>query len=74
MRTNTQKIRKMSKGNTSYTKAQFKKEFARLMATTSWPDNLPQEDSTKILRELHDFVLPHMGHPYIIDLGIIILI
>ena len=50
----------MSKGNTSYSKAQFKKEFARLMATTSCPDNLPQEESTEILRELHDFVQPHI--------------
>ena len=50
----------MSKGNTSYTKAQFKKEFARLMAMTSWPDNLTQEESTKVIRELHDFILPHI--------------
>lgn len=50
----------MEKKSLSYTKNQFKKEFARLMATTSWPDNLPQEDSTKVLRELHDFVLPHI--------------
>lgn len=60
MKTNTQKLRKMNKGNTPYTKAQFKKEFARLMATTSWPDNMSQEDSTKILGELHDYILPHI--------------
>ena len=30
------------------------------MAMTSWPDNLPEEESTKLLRELHDFVLPHI--------------
>lgn len=51
---------KMNKGKTSYTKSQFKKEFARLMATTSWPNNLPQEESTKVLRELDDLVLPHI--------------
>ena len=50
----------MAKRKTSYTKSQFKKEFARLMATTSWPNNLPQEESTKVLRELDDLVLPHI--------------
>jgi hypothetical protein len=50
----------MSKEKVSYTKTQFKKEFARLMEKTSIPDNLPQEDANKILKKLHDFVQPHI--------------
>ena len=34
----------MNEEKKSYTKAQFNKEFAKLMAMTSWPDNLPQEE------------------------------
>ena len=50
----------MNKENTSYTKAQFKKEFAKVMTEISWPDYLSEEESTEVLRELHDFVLPHI--------------
>jgi len=39
----------MNKEKVSYTKTQFKKEFARLMEKTSIPDNLPQKDANKIL-------------------------
>ena len=49
----------MGKEKLLYTKGQFKKEFARLMMT-SWPDNLSQDESTKVLGELHSFVLPHI--------------
>ena len=50
----------MEKGKVSYTKTLFKKEFARLMEKTYSPANLAQEESLKILRELHDFVQPHI--------------
>ena len=46
----------MNKEKRAYTRMQFKKEFARLMETTSWPSNLSQEEGMKALRELHDFV------------------
>ena len=48
----------MNKEKVSYTRMQFKKEFAKLMETTSIPNNLSQEEGVKVLRELHDFVQP----------------
>jgi hypothetical protein len=51
---------KMNKGNTSYTKTQFKKEFARLMERTSIPNTFSQEEYVKVFRELHDFVQPYI--------------
>lgn len=48
----------MNTEKVSYTKKQFKKEFAKLMETTSLPSTLSQEESVKVLRELHDFVQP----------------
>ena len=50
----------MMKEKVSYTRAQFKKEFARLMEMTSIPNNLLQEERVKIIRELHDFVQPYI--------------
>lgn len=50
----------MSKEKVSYTKTQFKKEFARLMEKTSIPNTFSQEESVKVFRELHDFVQPHI--------------
>ena len=50
----------MGKEKISYTKMQFKKEFAKLMETTSWTSNLSQEESMKVLRELHDFIQPYI--------------
>lgn len=50
----------MSKEKVSYTKTQFKKEFARLMEKTTIPNTFSQEESIKVLRELHDFVQPHI--------------
>ena len=50
----------MYKEKTRYTKAQFKKEFAKLMSATSMPNNLLQEESIRVLRELHDFVQPYI--------------
>ncbi|MBO7099561.1 MAG: DUF2971 domain-containing protein [Bacteroidaceae bacterium] len=50
----------MNKNNVSLTKSQFKKEFAKLIAKTSSPANLSQEEGVKVLRELHDFVQPHI--------------
>lgn len=50
----------MRKEKVSYTRIQFKKEFARLMETTSWPSNLSQEEGIKVLREVHDFVQPYI--------------
>ena len=50
----------MVKENVLYTKTQFKKEFARLMEKTSIPNTFSQEESVKVLRELHDFVQPYI--------------
>ena len=50
----------MSKEKVSYTKTQFKKEFAGLMERTSIPNTFSQEESVKVLRELHDFVQPNI--------------
>lgn len=50
----------MSKEKESYTRTQFKKEFAKLMESTSIPCTLSQEESVKVLRELHDFVQPYI--------------
>ena len=50
----------MNKEKVSYTRTQFKKEFAKLMETTSLPSTLSQEESVKVLRELHDFVQPYI--------------
>ena len=50
----------MVKENVLYTKTQFKKEFAKLTEKTSIPSTFSQEESVKVLRELHDFVQPHI--------------
>lgn len=50
----------MSKEKGLFTRSQFKKEFAKLMETTSWPSNLSQEEGVKVLRELHDLVQPYI--------------
>ena len=50
----------MSKEKVSNTRMQFKKEFAKLMETTSWPSNLSQAEGIKVLREVHDFVQPYI--------------
>lgn len=50
----------MAKGDVLYTKTQFKKEFARLMERTSIPNTFSQEESVKVLKELHDFVQPYI--------------
>ena len=50
----------MRKEKVSYTRMQFKKEFAKLMETTSCPSNLSKEVGVKIFRELHDFVQPYI--------------
>ena len=50
----------MNKEKLSYTKTQFKKEFARLMERTSRPNAFSQEESVKVLKELHDFVQPYI--------------
>lgn len=39
---------------------QFKKEFAKLMETISWPNNLSQDEGMIVLRKLHDFVQPYI--------------
>ena len=41
-------------------KSQFKKEFAKLLDNTKAPSTLSQEEHIKALRELHDFVQPHI--------------
>ena len=50
----------MSIEKKSYTRMQFKKEFARLMEKTSIPNTFSQEESVKVLKELHDFVQPYI--------------
>ena len=45
---------KMNKGNTSYTKMQFKKEFARLMEKTSIPNTFSLEESIKVLTDYNN--------------------
>lgn len=50
----------MCKAKKSYTRMQFKKEFAKLMESTSIPNTFSQEESIKVLRELHDFVQPYI--------------
>lgn len=50
----------MNKEKGLYTSMQFKKEFAKLMERTSIPNTLSQEESVKVLRELHDFVQPYI--------------
>jgi effector-binding domain-containing protein len=50
----------MCKEKKSYTRMQFKKEFAKLMERTSIPNTFSQEESIKVLRELHDFVQPYI--------------
>lgn len=50
----------MNKDTKSYTRMQFKKEFAKLMESTSIPSNLPLEEGVKIFKELHDFVQPYV--------------
>ena len=57
---NTKGFVKMSKEKKSYTRMQFKKEFAKLMERTSIPNTFSQEESIKVLRELHDFVQPYI--------------
>ena len=50
----------MSKETVSYTKTQFKNEFAKVMEKTSIPSSLSQEEGVKIIRELNDFVQPYI--------------
>ena len=50
----------MSKEKKSHTRMQFKKEFAKWMEKTSIPGTFSQEESIKILKELHDFVQPNI--------------
>jgi hypothetical protein len=50
----------MSTEIASYTRTQFKKEFAKLMEKTSLPNTLSQEESIKVIKNLHDFVQPHI--------------
>jgi hypothetical protein len=50
----------MGKEKVSYTRTQFKKEFAKLMESTSTPSTLSQEEFVKVLRELHDYVQPNI--------------
>lgn len=54
------RIRQENMSMNTYSKSEFKKEFAKLMETTSLPSNLSQEESVKVLRELHDFVQPYI--------------
>ena len=50
----------MNKEKGLYASMQFKKEFAKLLERTSIPNTLSQEESIKVLRELHDFVQPYI--------------
>lgn len=50
----------MSKEKVSYTKTQFKKEFARLMERTSIPDNLPPMETLMLYSKVWGFVSHHI--------------
>ena len=55
----------MDNENVSDTRKQFKKEFAKLMEKSSMPNNLSQDETIKVLKELHDFVQPYIpAHLY----------
>ena len=55
----------MNKENVLDTRKQFKKKFAKLMEETSMPNNLSQDETIKVLKELHDFVQPNIpAHLY----------
>lgn len=50
----------MNKNKSTYSKKDFKKEFARLMSRASISSSLSQEEGVKVIRGLNDFVQPYI--------------
>jgi hypothetical protein len=50
----------VNRDKNTYSKKDFKKEFARLMYAVSIPSSLSQEEGVKVIRELNDFVQPYI--------------
>ena len=59
----------MGRDSNIHSKAQFKAEFAKRLENISVTDNLSQEETTKILRGLFDFVIENVGNMHLMLLN-----